>query len=254
MKNVCVYVRSSCSGKGQMQSTYTLTATVLRDDYAPPEAKVEAEPEPSGDDEDDYDDLDEEDEFDDLDADDKPTKPQGETKPSSKRSDSRDKDLNRNMVVAKIDELSVTKLAHMIDKRGASGKFVLCSCTWGFQQAASSPLALLLGVLVILEDDLSTVSKEQIQQWKKLERFMISRSWDVPIYFTISSTEIENVHASMRSDLLSGSVGDRYHVRVSGSEASVVPSVTVSNLQVQKTEHGKICIKCWKGKISCNIC
>jgi len=124
------------------------------------------------------------------------------------KSSKQERDLAKLMVVVNIDELTPENLADMVDRRGAAG------------------------VLILLEKDLSTVKGDTLDKWKRLERYLISRAFDVPIYFSIKDSNTDELYGALKShSVLKDAVVDRFQVVVNGPEAAQLPAVPVHNFQ-----------------------
>lgn len=140
-------------------------------------------------------------EEDDEDVTDLDAKP--ESMPESKGSSS-ERDLAKMMAVVKIGEMSPELLADMVDRRGAAG------------------------VVILLEKDLSHVSPDTLDQWKQLERYMISRAFDIPIYFSVGNEETNDLVQALNTQSVKD---DSVQIVVNGPEASMLPTVPVHNFQ-----------------------
>mmetsp|Transcript_27403 Transcript_27403/g.38753 ORF Transcript_27403/g.38753 Transcript_27403/m.38753 type:complete len:563 (-) Transcript_27403:45-1733(-) len=128
--------------------------------------------------------------------------------PTEKLSKKNNKDLARLMVITKIEDLSPEHLADIVDRRGAAG------------------------VLILIPKDLTLVSQQQLEQWKILERYMVSRSFEVPVYFSVEDESTKETYESLQSHSTSQeSVVDWFQVVVNGPEATLLPAVPVHNFQ-----------------------
>jgi hypothetical protein len=91
-------------------------------------------------------------------------------------------------------------------------------------------------LLIVLPADLSSVSGAQLAQYKLLEKFLATRSWDAPVYFAFDDEYLQgmiaNLQASVDGAAAPASAADRYHLQVTAPEATQLSGVTVNNFHV----------------------
>jgi hypothetical protein len=126
----------------------------------------------------------------------------------SKRKEDGELDLARSIVVVPINGLTSSKLLEITEKRGASG------------------------ILILLEPAGFEATSAQVDRWKRLERYLLSRSFDIPIYFTVKDSVVSEIFATLQShSTLGEAVVDRYQLVAAGPEAVELGPVTSATFQ-----------------------
>lgn len=94
-----------------------------------------------------------------------------------------------------------------------------------------------VGVVVILpEEDLLAKSKNNqlVQAFQKLERSILTeeKAIEKPVYFTFSNPELNNICGHLLAEQTGEFLPDTYQIVVDASEASLIGSVQLTNIQV----------------------
>lgn len=92
-------------------------------------------------------------------------------------------------------------------------------------------------LLIVLPADLASVSGAQLAQYKLLEKFLATRSWDAPVYFAFDDEYLQGMIANLQASVdgaaaATATAADRYHLQVTAPEATLLSGVTVNNFHV----------------------
>jgi BOS complex subunit NCLN len=120
-------------------------------------------------------------------------------------------DVQRSVVVVRLQELSLEKLKHFTQVNKAAA------------------------LLIVLPQRVEELDTQQHRTWSAVETFMLQTEFAMPIYFAFEDENLNSVVADLEAAAAAGatstSSGDKYHFVVSNSEATPAATPAVFNFQ-----------------------
>jgi hypothetical protein len=116
-------------------------------------------------------------------------------------------DLSRSIVLLRWSEATPEAVASLVDAHKASALLLVLP-----RQLPEAP------------------SAEERERWAKMERFLLSRKFDLPVYFAFDDDRVRSVLDTLESRGFSPEGGDRFQLLTNVSEPSAIPAASSFNL------------------------